>query len=383
MRMAGAPSSIPGPVSIEEHLAVVHVALRAELPAITRVAVAVYDRKTDLLKTFVNSTEGGSPLTHYEARLADVPSLAALAESRRSRVLDDLSVLEGSAATHSQVLLERYRSSYTKPLFEEERLRGFLFFDATEPGFFTSGVVQRLEVYAQLVSVMLVMSQVPLRMLRSVVKVASDVTHSRDPETGAHLERMARYARAIALELATDLDLDDAFIEYLFLFAPLHDVGKVSISDDVLLKRGRLTDAEFEQMKTHSTKGAALVERVLADAGFGGLPSAKMLGHVVRHHHEAWDGSGYPDGLAGEAIPIEARIVQVADVYDALTSVRPYKDAWEPERALGFLTEGAGTRFDPRCVEALVRRHAEIEQIRARFRDDEGIEMREGYTRDW
>lgn len=376
-------SSLPAPVSIEQNLGGVHEALKSELPSITRMAVAVYDRKSDLLKTFVNSTEGSSPLTHYEARLSDVPSLAELARSGQSRVIDDLSVLKDAASPHSKAVVGRYASSFTKPLFEDGRLRGFLFFDSTERSYFSNGVVQRLDIYSSLVSMMLVMSLVPLRMLRSVVQVTTDVTHSRDPETGAHLERMARYARAIALELAAESNLDDSFVEYLFLFAPLHDVGKVGIPDEVLLKKGRLTEGEFAEMKKHVTKGAALVERVLEDAGFGDLPSVTILKNVVLHHHEAWDGSGYPHGLSGTDIPVEARIVQVADVYDALTSHRPYKEAWTPDRALTYLRNGAGRVFDPKCVEALDACHTRIEEIRARFRDEDTLVLREGYNRDW
>lgn len=373
-------SSIPPRISIEDQITALHDNLRAEIAGVVRMAVAVYDAKTDALKTFVNSTEGGSPLVHYEAKLAEVPSLAELAEGRRDRVVDDLSIFEDSATEHSQILLQRYGSSYTKPLYEDDHLRGFVFFDAVDRGFFTPSVVQRLSIYADLVGLLVAKSLFPAKILRSVVEVTSQVTHVRDPETGAHLDRMTRYARIITLALADEEQLTDSFVEYLFLFAPLHDIGKVGIPDSVLLKPGRLTEAEFEIMKTHVVRGTDMIERVLGDVGVEGLPHVSMLRNVVRHHHEAWDGSGYPDGLAGSSIPLEARIVTVADVFDALTSERPYKKAWSFDDAYAHLQEQAGKRFDARCVRALVDAAEEARSIRERFKDAPPAVHREGYS---
>jgi HD-GYP domain-containing protein (c-di-GMP phosphodiesterase class II) len=370
----------PAPISIQEHLVAAHENLRANLPEIGRIAAALYDSHTDQLKTFVNSTEGGSPLTHYEARLSDVPSLKELGESGRDRVVHDLSVFAESEAEHSRVLLQRYGSSYTRPLYENGRLRGFLFFDAEEKGFFTPAVVQRLGVYADFVALLLSSSLFPLRMLKSAVRVASSVTHSRDPETGAHLDRMARYSRIVAMGVAAEFGLDDAFVEYLFIFAPLHDLGKVAVPDRVLLKKGRLDEEEYRAMQLHVTRGTEMVDRVLEDLGVETIANADMLRNVVRHHHERFDGKGYVDGLAGEAIPIEARIVTVADVFDALTSTRPYKEAWTFDEAFDHMREHAGTQFDPRCVDALLESRAQLEEIRETFPDaPESPRLREGY----
>lgn len=375
--------SASAPASIQDQLAAAHDNLKAELPGVARIAAALYDDRTDLLKTFVNSTDGGSPLTHYQAQLSDVPSLKTLADSGRSRVIDDLSVFDDSSAEHSQVVIERYGSSYTRPLYEGGRLRGFLFFDAVDKGFFTPQVVQRLSVYADFVALLLSSSLFPLRMLESAVRVASSVTHSRDPETGAHLERMTRYGRVIALGIADEFDLDDTFIEYLFLFAPLHDLGKVAVPDRVLLKRGRLTAEELVLMTAHVTQGAKMIDQVLANLGVGAIPYADMLRNVVLYHHERFDGGGYPEGRRGEDIPLEARIVAVADVFDALTSERPYKRAWSFEETIDYLRENAGTQFDARCVAALIARIDDIRGIHESFQDGpEAVRLREGYGPD-
>lgn len=181
----------------------------------------------------------------------------------------------------------------------------------------------------------------------------------RDPETGAHIQRMAHYSALIARHLG----LADDFAEMLLDAAPMHDVGKMGIPDQILLKPGRLTPEEFEIMKRHAAIGHDILN--------GSASEVVQLGAVIAlAHHEKFDGSGYPSALAGEAIPLVGRIVAVADVFDALTSERPYKKAWELEQALDFLREGRGSHFDPRCIDAFLGALEEVNGIRQRFRDD-------------
>ncbi|MCB1131259.1 MAG: HD domain-containing protein, partial [Verrucomicrobiae bacterium] len=271
------------------------------------VRALVYDSKTDLLKTFAASDyERDNPLPHHEAKLASIPSLRELVETRRDRVIDDLRVLEDSPTLHSQVVTQHFRSSYTKPLFEGTHLRGFLFFDSPEPAYFTAGVVERLQIFSDLAALLLAMALHPARLLQSALYAATHVSHTRDPETGAHLERMARYARTIANELAESHSLSSAFIEHLLVFAPLHDVGKVGVPDSVLLKPGRLTDEEMVIMRGHVDKGVEMIDGLLDSIGLEAVPYVGMLRNIIQGHHESWDGSGYPRGIAGHDIPIEA-----------------------------------------------------------------------------
>jgi putative two-component system response regulator len=181
----------------------------------------------------------------------------------------------------------------------------------------------------------------------------------RDPETGAHILRMAHYSRLIAERLGLSTDEQQLILSA----APMHDIGKLGTPDNILLKPGRLTPEEFEIMKQHAVIGY----RILKDSSSRVLQAGAEIAHT---HHEKFDGSGYPNGLRGEAIPLHGRIVAVADVFDALTSERPYKKAWEVERALEFLREGSGTHFDPRCVDAFVRDFDEVLAIRARYQDE-------------
>jgi len=180
----------------------------------------------------------------------------------------------------------------------------------------------------------------------------------RDPETGAHIQRMSSYSHLIAQQLGLPLEEQELILRA----APMHDVGKIAIPDRILLKPGKLDEAEFTIMKTHAERGW----EILRESKSHLLDVAAV---IARSHHEKFDGSGYPRGLKGEDIPLHGRIVAVADVFDALTTERPYKKAWEDERALEFLHAGAGNHFDPLCVAAFVSRLGDALDIRARFQD--------------
>lgn len=368
---------------IEHTLEIIHEELREALPKVSRLAFALYDPQTDRLKTFVHSTLGENPLPHHEAVLSHVPSLACLARERHSRIIDDITDIPSSNTRHDRTIRSAgYRSSYTRPIFDGDRLFGFLFLDAAEPGYFTPNVVRHLQVFVQLVTLALLAAISPVKTLVSAVELASGLSRFRDQETGAHMARMSRYSRLIAKRSAAKWHLSDEFVEFLFMFAPLHDVGKIAIPDAILLKPGRLNEDEFKVMQGHVVIGAQIVDRMVNVFGLGDHPHIPLLRNIVLHHHEAFDGSGYASGLAGEAIPLEARIVTVADVYDALTSERPYKEAWDSDRAFRFLAAQAGTKLDPHCVQALADNRAEVEDIAAKFDATPETSGHEGYF-DW
>jgi len=182
----------------------------------------------------------------------------------------------------------------------------------------------------------------------------------RDPETGAHIQRMAYYSQAIAMGLG----LDEAAQRLILEAAPMHDVGKIGIADYILLKPGKLTPEEFEVMKGHARIGYELLKESRSEI-------LKAGAQIAISHHEKYDGSGYPGGLKGSEIPLFGRIVAVADVFDALTSERPYKKAWSLEDACHFLEEGRGKHFDPLCVEAFLAEWDIVLDVRQRFADEE------------
>jgi response regulator RpfG family c-di-GMP phosphodiesterase len=181
----------------------------------------------------------------------------------------------------------------------------------------------------------------------------------RDPETGAHILRMAHYSQLIAARMG----LPEEEQQLILSAAPMHDIGKLGTPDHILLKPDRLTTDEFEIMKQHAVIGY----RILKDS------SSRVLlagAQIARTHHEKFDGSGYPEGLRGDSIPLHGRIVAVADVFDALTSERPYKKAWEIARAREFLIDGRGTHLDPVCVDAFMCDWDAVLAIRARYQDE-------------
>lgn len=203
-----------------------------------------------------------------------------------------------------------------------------------------------------------------LRERETIFRLAKAAEY-RDPETGSHILRMANYSRLIAQALG----LGEDERQLIFEAAPMHDVGKVAIPDLILLKPGKLTTEEFELMKRHALIG----HEILRDSSSPKLQAAAV---IALSHHERLDGSGYPDGLSGDDIPLHGRIVAVADVFDALTSERPYKRAWTLEQAAAYLREQAGSHFDTRCTDAFFSIWNEIKAVYDRYRDEPLIQPR-------
>ncbi len=195
------------------------------------------------------------------------------------------------------------------------------------------------------------------------------LAESRDNDTGLHLDRMAEYSRRLAYEVARrgsygDL-LDDQFIHQLYRSSPLHDIGKVGIPDAILLKPAALTDVEFNVMQRHTTIGGDTLRSVIDI--HKGHTFLMMAMEICYSHHERWDGNGYPSGLVGSQIPIAARIVTLADAYDAITSKRPYKQAYDHEEAIRRITRDRGLHFDPVLVDAFLECHVDFESIKDRI----------------
>ena len=189
-----------------------------------------------------------------------------------------------------------------------------------------------------------------------IIQKLGRASEYKDNETGLHVMRMSHYSRVIALACGFSSDM----AEDLLNAAPMHDIGKIGIPDSIMLKPGKLTEEEFAVMKRHPIIGA----EILGESDSRLLQLARS---VALYHHEKWDGSGYPHGLKGEAIPIEARIVALADVFDALTSKRPYKEAWPVEQALEHIRQQAGRHFDPALVALLEQEMAAILDIKERW----------------
>ena len=206
------------------------------------------------------------------------------------------------------------------------------------------------------------------------VQVVTSLAETRDQETGKHIRRTQLYVKALAEKLQNHprfaASLGATEIDAIYKSAPLHDIGKVGIPDRILLKPGKLTEEEFEIMKTHTTLGYEAIVHTEQELGVnvGFLRYAK---EIALSHQEKWDGSGYPQGLSGDAIPVSARLMAIADVYDALISRRVYKEPYPHDRAIAILKEGRGSHFDPDVLDAFLAIEAEVLGIALKYADSE------------
>lgn len=209
----------------------------------------------------------------------------------------------------------------------------------------------------------------------------ASLAETRDNETGNHIRRTQNYVKLLAETLRHHDDFKEALdsdrvIDLLYKSAPLHDIGKVGIADNILLKPGKLDDDEFVVMKTHAQLGGLAIEKAEGELGeaihdvLGGQSFLHFAREIANYHHEKWDGSGYPEGLKGDDIPLSARLMAVADVYDALISKRVYKPAFPHEKAVSIIKDGSGSHFDPRIVEAFLAVEDDVKAIAARYSDE-------------
>lgn len=207
----------------------------------------------------------------------------------------------------------------------------------------------------------------------AAIAAITELAELRDDDTGKHIERTQTFCKMLAEQLRTDKDfthiIDDAFINDIYNASPLHDIGKVAIADSILLKPGRLTPEEFEIMKTHAALGAEYLTK--ASKHLANNEFIRMGRDIALCHHEKWDGTGYPNGLKGDEIPLSARIMSLADVYDALRSKRVYKEAFSHEKSREIIEKGNGTHFDPRIVSAFLKLENQFRIIRDRMNDPE------------
>ncbi len=209
------------------------------------------------------------------------------------------------------------------------------------------------------------------KMQNGLIVTMADMVENRDSDTGAHVQKTAAYVKIIAESLKKNgyyvEKLTPKYMSDVVMSAPLHDVGKINISDTILNKPGKLTDEEYEIMKTHTTFGKEIMEKAIATVE--GENYLKEARNMAAYHHERWDGKGYPEGLRGEVIPLSARIMAVADVFDALTSPRVYKPAFPLEKALQIMEEGSGTQFDPKCINAFLDALPEVKLVLKKYQE--------------
>lgn len=357
-------------LSLTEKLVAAHKSMNVVYPFVARIAVTLYDPETTVLKTYLNSSDDGNPLGHYQTLIDDAPSLKKLLNEGRPRVINNMLTFDDGSEHTVRIGRKGYAASYTLPMFNDGVFFGFIFFNSTEKDVFIEHVLSQIDVYGHMISLMIINEFSAVNVLTAAIKTTGHITHCRDPETGSHLDRMSRYSLIIANAIAEKYDLDDEYIEHIFMFSPLHDIGKIAIPDYVLLNPQRLNKPEMEVMKTHSRKGREMIDDLIKNFGLQTIEHVEILRNIAEYHHEAVNGTGYPDGKMRDEIPLEARIVAVADVFDALTSRRPYKEAWSNELAITKLQQLAGEKLDKDCVDALLDNMDEVVKIQKQFAEN-------------
>ena len=352
---------------LRDKLVVAHEVICQQFPFIARIAVTLYDAETKMLKTYLHSGND-TGLENYQELIDNSPSLKELLDKGLPRVINNILTFTKGEHDHTKrVARQGYKASYTLPMFNEGDFFGFIFFNSTDKDVFTEAVLRQIDIYGHMIALMVINELSSIKALTAAIKTTSQITHCRDPETGSHLDRMSRYSRLIASTIAEKYNLDDEYIEHVFMFSSLHDIGKIAIPDDVLLKPGMLSDEEIIVMKTHARKGREMIDDLVNNFGLHNIKHIAVLRNIAEYHHEAVNGTGYPEGKTQDEIPLEARIVAVADVFDALTSRRPYKQAWGNQQAIEVLKELAGEKLDADCVNALVTNMSEVEKIQQLF----------------
>jgi HD-GYP domain-containing protein (c-di-GMP phosphodiesterase class II) len=357
-------------IPLSEKLQFIRQVLKNRVERVDRIAVILHDSKSDLLKTFIYSSDEDHPLVRYQAKLSKVKSLKTIMESGKARVVNDLSVFENGHAEHTKKIVSQgFGSSYTLPIFLNGQFLGFVFFNSYQKRSFQEEILQELNFFGHFICSLVSTELATIRMLLSTVQAAKQISSYHHLETGQHIDRVSHYARLIAQELAPKYGFSDEYIENIFLFSPLHDIGKVGISDSLLKKSDKLSDEDFNGLKKHVVIGREIIDSIIKDFGLDSLQHMTMLRNMAEYHHETLDGSGYALGLQGEEIPIEARIISAADIFDALTSSRSYKAAWSNDEAFAMLQQLAGIKLDKDCVKALIQNPNKVIEIQDGFKE--------------
>ena len=352
--------STAGPLT--PRLKLIHELVRRNFSFVDRIAVAVFDPFSNRLKTYVSSSAQEDPLELYEFPLIKARSLM---ESivKGPRVVNDLSVFAEGRHEHTQKLRESgFQASYTVPILHDNAFRGFIFLNSYQKNCFTDEVIQELDVFCHLLSSTIERDGRGAEILEGALDLLAGSLPARAAGSEPRRGHMSRITRLITRELVAmgKCTFDDETTERLSRFAAFHDIGKLSLPESVLMKPLPLSPEEFDVVTQHPSKGVEIVDSIVKSFRLEGTPGLQMLRNIVLYHHEKIDGSGYPNRLQGDKIPIEARIVAVADIYDALTSDRPHRFPRSSEEAFDNLDKQRAL-LDTDCVAALFRCRKELE----------------------
>lgn len=311
-------------------------------------------------------------LLGIKARIVDT-SLGTIIQEGMPRVINDLDAYpKNRDSDYNSIIMDAgIKASITLPLKISNEPVGVIFFSSTEKNIYTEDHLMFLQTLSSSIAISLNKNIFIDELLFSTILALAKMAESRDEDTGDHLERMKTYSVKIAEYLIEDKKYCDeisvGFLKDIERFSPMHDIGKVGVRDGILLKPGKLTVEEFEDMKKHTVFGAEVLRTAEHNINKHNKSLFKMGIQIAEGHHEKWNGSGYPYGKSQEDIPLSARIVAVADVLDALTSKRPYKEAFSFEDSFNMIVKGKGTHFDPSIIDSFVRHKNDIFEVYKKF----------------
>ncbi len=292
-------------------------------------------------------------------------SLSEMLSNLSYRVTSDLSSYSDNARSVKLRALG-HLSSFTATFAIDDEHKAVVFFNSTQPHYFEGQQIQKDLLFAkELICNVMRHESTRQNVFRQSLHLALNISNKRDPETADHLTRMTAYSKLLAELLASSFPIDHQFIQWMQLYASFHDIGKYRIPDNVLFCNRRYTVEERAIMAQHVHYGADIINDVIERLNFikPNPSEVTFLKNIISHHHERYDGLGYPLQLEGEAIPLEARIVAIADVFDALLSKRHYKPAWPIDEVKKYMADESGKAFDPLCVHILLRHFEQFAEI--------------------
>jgi HD-GYP domain-containing protein (c-di-GMP phosphodiesterase class II) len=347
-------------------------------PQVERIAFALYDPNSDMLKTYADSSQYSTGLLrHYECPLNELPSLKECAENHRFRVISDFSAELDSHSEHNNWLMQQgLKSSLTIPTYIGDDLIGFIFINSSQSAFFSDDIQEKLIPYIELIVQAAAWEYETIHTIFD----AANSTIKRQPKHMAqlrdHQKRMHYYTKLIAKGVATTYELSDEDIENITLFSRFHDIGKLSIAPSVLQKCANLQQSEKDKVYDHIEKGIHIIEDIISKTGCSSHACLNILKEITSYYQERLNGSGYPFGLQGDQIPVSARIIAVANIFDALTSHRPYKQACSVAYALLELEKMvASGEIDNHCVNALRQHQQKLSDIINEYPETDPINM--------
>lgn len=361
-------ASINRGATVEEMLDYVYQSFHEYLPY-TRIGLALLDFRGSIYSLSVRTDERTDIGIGFVKNLQDT-SLKSIVASGKPRFIQDYQqylLQHPQSDTTQRLLREGIRSSLACPLMLDGACTGVLFFSSDQVDAFRQEHLEYAETlsdnFANAIEKLLFNDDLILASITGLARLVE----AKDSDTGAHIDRMQNYSRLIAQSVGCTerhgAVANYLFCEHIYKFSPLHDIGKVGIADGILLKPARLTPEEFSVMKTHTRIGADILQRANSSMVRSERHFFDMGIEIAVGHHERFDGSGYPQGLSGENIPLSARIVIIADVLDALTSKRVYKDAFSIADALQYIRDESGRMFDPYLVDAMLERKEDVLDI--------------------